>query len=177
MTASADHKAPPRDPRDEQPEHLPALGAFAISLTRNVAAAGDLVQETIVKAWTNFDKFAAGINLRAWLFRILRNTFFSNSRKHRREVPDPEGLYAACMFVKPDPDGKLAFTQFHAAFDKLSAEHRDALILIGAKGYSCGEAAEMMGEAAGTVESRANRAWARLCELLKERLKNLPFSA
>ncbi|HVG49382.1 MAG TPA: sigma factor, partial [Rubellimicrobium sp.] len=61
-----------RDPRDELPEHLGALRAFAISLTRNVAAADDLVQDTIVKAWTNLDKFQPGSNLRAWLFTILR---------------------------------------------------------------------------------------------------------
>jgi RNA polymerase sigma-70 factor (ECF subfamily) len=78
-----------RDPRDELPEHLNALRAFAISLTRNVAAADDLVQDTIVKAWTNLDKFQPGSNLRAWLFTILRNTFYSDKRKTRREVPDP----------------------------------------------------------------------------------------
>lgn len=158
--------AEPRDPRDELPEHLKALRAFAISLTRNVAAADDLVQDTIVKAWTNFDKFEPGTNLRAWLFRIQRNTFFSNSRKNRREVADPDGIHASRQFVKPDHDGKLAFTEFLVAFDKLSPEHREALILVGASGYSYGEAAEMMGVAVGTVKSRANRARARLCELL-----------
>ncbi|WP_275477451.1 sigma factor, partial [Falsirhodobacter sp. alg1] len=56
--------------------------AFAISLTRNVSVADDLVQDTIVKAWTNFDKFTVGTNLRAWLFTILRNTFYSDKRKN-----------------------------------------------------------------------------------------------
>lgn len=156
----------PGDPRDELPDHLAALRAFAISLTRNVTSADDLVQDTIVKAWTNFDKFEAGTNLRAWLFRILRNTFFSDARKHKREVPDPDGIHAARLFVKPDHDGKLAFGEFLTAFDQLSAEHREALILIGASGYSYGEAADMMGVAVGTVKSRTNRARARLCELL-----------
>ncbi len=91
MTQTPKAPAKHRDPRDELPEHLPALRAFAISLTRNVAVADDLVQDTIVKAWTNFDKFTEGTNLRAWLFTILRNTFYSDKRKHRREVPDPEG--------------------------------------------------------------------------------------
>jgi len=163
MTAS---DAAPLDPRDELTTHLPALRAFAISLTRNVAAADDLVQDTIVKAWTNFDKFEPGTNLRAWLFRILRNTFFSNTRKHKREVPDPEGVHAGRLFVKPDHDGKLAFTEFLVAFDRLSPEHREALILVGASGYSYEEAAQMIGVAVGTVKSRANRARARLCELL-----------
>lgn len=156
----------PRDPRDELPEHLPALRAFAISLTRNVAVADDLVQDTIVKAWTNFDKFTEGTNLRAWLFTILRNTFYSDKRKHRREVPDPEGVHAASLFVKPAHDGRMAFTDFSEAFDKLSPEHREVLILVGASGFAYEDAAVMMGVAVGTVKSRANRARARLAELL-----------
>jgi RNA polymerase sigma-70 factor (ECF subfamily) len=155
-----------RDPRDELPEHLPALRAFAISLCRNVSEADDLVQDTIVKAWSNFDKFTAGTDLRAGLFTILRNTFFSSKRKRKREVPDPDGLHAATLFDKPHHDGRLAFTDFQRAFDKLSAEHREVLILVGANGYSCEEAAGMIGVAVGTVKSRTNRARARLCELL-----------
>lgn len=161
-------RPPPRpsDPRDELPAHLPALRAFAISLTRNVAVADDLVQDTIVKAWTNFDKFAEGTNLRAWLFTILRNTFYSDRRKHRREVPDPEGIHAASLYVKPAHDGHLAFADFRVAFDQLSPEHREVLILVGASGFSYEEAAGMMGVAVGTVKSRANRARARLADLL-----------
>ena len=78
MTASADKKAlSGANPRDELVDHLPALRAFALSLTRDGASADDLVQDTIVKAWTNMDKFQPGTNLRAWLFTILRNTFYS----------------------------------------------------------------------------------------------------
>ena len=157
---------PASDPRDGLLEHLPSLRAFAISLTRNVSAADDLVQDTIVKAWSNFDKFEPGTNLGAWLFRILRNTFFSNARKHKREVADSEGLHAGRLFVRPEHDGKMAFTEFLGAFDQLSPEHREALILVGAMGYSYGEAADMTGVALGTVKSRANRARNRLCELL-----------
>ena len=154
------------DPRDELVDHLPALRACAISLTRNVAAADDLVQDTIVKAWTNLDKFEAGSNLRAWLFTILRNTFYSDKRKRRREVADPEGAHAAQLFEKPAHDGRLAFADFQVAFDKLSPEHREVLILVGASGFSYEEAAGMMGVAVGTVKSRANRARLRLCEML-----------
>lgn len=156
----------PADPRDALPEHLPALRAFAISLTRNVSAADDLVQDTIVKAWTNIEKFELGTNLRAWLFTILRNTFYSNHRKRRREVADPEGIHAARLFVKPDHDGRLAFADFQRAFDQLSPEHREVLILVGASGFSCEEAAEMMGVAVGTVKSRTNRARKRLSDLM-----------
>lgn len=154
------------DPRDELPEHIPALRAFAISLTRNVAEADDLVQETILKAWSNLDKFTVGTDLRAWMFTILRNTFFSVKRKTRREVADPEGLHAGSLSEKPAHDGRLAFADFRRAFDELSPEHREVLILVGANGYSYEDAAQMMGVAVGTAKSRANRARARLCELL-----------
>lgn len=154
------------DPRDQLVTHLPALRAFAISLTRNVTAADDLVQDTIVKAWTNIDKFVADTNLQAWLFTILRNTFYSDLRKNRRVVADPEGIHAGSLFVRPDHDGRLTYGEFQVAFDQLSPEHREVLILVGASGFSCEEAAQMMGVAVGTVKSRTNRARKRLSELM-----------
>ncbi|OSP54426.1 RNA polymerase sigma factor [Pseudoruegeria sp. SK021] len=156
----------PVDPRDELPDHLPALRAFAISLTRDVSAADDLVQDTIVKAWSNIEKFEVGTNMRAWLFTILRNTYYSLHRKRRREVPDPDGAHAARLSEKPAHDGRLAMTDFLKAFDQLSPEHREVLILVGASGFSYDEAAGMMGVAVGTVKSRANRARAKLCDML-----------
>lgn len=154
------------DPRDGIAEHLPALRAFAISLTRNLAEADDLVQDTIVKAWSNIEKFQVGTDLRAWLFTILRNTFFSDRRKRKREVADPDGIHAQGLFEKPEHDGRLAFNDFTRAFDQLSPEHREVLILVGANGYSCEEAAAMMGVAVGTVKSRTSRARARLAQIL-----------
>ncbi len=158
--------AHPADPRDEIASYIRDLRAFAMSLSRNHAAADDLVQDTIIKAWTNFDKFKPGTNLRAWLFTILRNTFFSNRRKTSREVPDPDGIHAGNLSVLPQHDGKLAFSEFLVAFNQLSAEHREVLILVGANGYSYDEAADMMGVATGTAKSRASRARSRLCELM-----------
>ena len=115
------------DPRDQLVEHLRPLRAFAISLTRNVTAADDLVQETILKAWASIDKFQRGSNLQAWLFTILRNTYYSSLRKSRREVADPDGVHAATLSVKPEHDGRMAFTDFLRAFDALSDEHREVL--------------------------------------------------
>ncbi len=158
--------ADPADPRDEIAIHIRDLRAFAMSLSRNHAAADDLVQDTIVKAWTNFEKFTPGTNLRAWLFTILRNTFFSNRRKTSREVADPDGIHAGSLSVLPQHDGRLAFREFLVSFNQLSDEHREVLILVGANGYSYEEAATMMGVATGTAKSRANRARARLCELM-----------
>jgi RNA polymerase sigma-70 factor (ECF subfamily) len=154
------------DPRDEIVTFLPSLRAFAISLTRNVSSADDLVQDTVVKAWSNIDKFTVGTNMQAWLFTILRNTFYSNRRKLRREVPDPDGIHAQQLAVKPDHDGRLAFTDFRKAFDQLSVEHREVLILVGGSGFSTDEAARMMGIAPGTVKSRTSRARKRLADLM-----------
>ncbi|ARC36604.1 RNA polymerase subunit sigma [Paracoccus yeei] len=155
------------DPRNELVNHLPALRAFALSLTREGASADDLVQDTIVKAWTHIDKFQPGTNLRAWLFTILRNTFYSGRRKTRREVSDTDGIHAARQATRPEHDGRLALNDFRAAFEKLPDEQREALILVGASGFSYEEAAGMTGVAVGTVKSRANRGRRRLAELLQ----------
>lgn len=154
------------DPRDEIMLFLSPMRAFAVSLTRNMTQADDLVQDTIVKAWSNIDKFQAGTNMQAWLFTILRNTFYSDRRKHRREVPDPDGLHAAGLSEKPAHDGRLAFNDFRRAFDQLSPEHREVLILVGANGYSTEQVSAMTGVAVGTVKSRTNRARKRLAELM-----------
>ena len=158
--------APAADPRDEVLTHVPALRAFALSLTRNMPDADDLVQDTIVKAWGNFDKFTPGTDLRAWMFTILRNVFFSRKRKTRREVEDPDDIYASSLFERPAHDSRIAFSEFLRAFNRLTPEHREVLVLVGANGYTCDEAAKVIGVAVGTVKSRTNRARVRLCELL-----------
>ncbi|ABV95565.1 RNA polymerase sigma factor (plasmid) [Dinoroseobacter shibae DFL 12 = DSM 16493] len=159
--------APKADPRDEIVEHLSAMRAFAVSLTRNSATADDLVQDTLVKAWSNIDKFQAGTNMRAWLFTILRNTYYSLRRKRKREVEDTEGEMAAGLAQKPDHDGRLQMREFGEAFAELPDEQREALILVGAGGFSYEEAAEMCGVRIGTIKSRVNRARNKLTELLE----------
>ncbi|PWE33491.1 RNA polymerase subunit sigma [Maritimibacter sp. 55A14] len=154
------------DPRDELVEHLPAMRAFAMSLAHNPATADDLVQDALVKAWSNFDKFEPGTNMRAWLFTILRNTFYSMHRKRRREVEDPDGIMAGQLSEKPAHDGRLAMSDFRAAFAQLTDQQREALTLVGASGFSYEEAAEMCGCAVGTIKSRTFRARRRLAELM-----------
>ncbi len=154
------------DPRDELVTHLGPMRAFALSLTRNGAQADDLVQETLVKAWKNLDKFTPGTNMQAWLFTILRNSFYSSRRKSAREVADPDGIAAAGLSEKPAHDGVLALGDFMVAFRQLPVEQREALSLIGASGFSYDEAAEMCGVAVGTIKSRVNRGRSRLVELL-----------
>lgn len=154
------------DPRDELVQHLPALRAFAISLTRNGSTADDMVQDTVVKAWTNIEKFEPGTNMRAWLFTILRNTFYSSRRKAKREVADVDGIYTENMAEKPAHDGHLQMTDFRTAFAKLPDEQRETLILVGASGFSYEEAATMCNVAVGTIKSRANRGRKRLAVLM-----------
>ncbi|MCB4454798.1 RNA polymerase sigma factor [Leisingera sp. McT4-56] len=154
------------DPRDDLVNHLGALRAFAVSLTRNSATADDLVQDTLVKAWTNIDKFEPGSNMRAWLFTILRNTFYSLRRKRKREVEDADGVLSEKLAQKPEHDGRLHMRDFASAFAQLNDEQREALVLVGAGGFSYEEAAEMCGVKTGTIKSRVNRARARLTELM-----------
>ena len=154
-------------PRDEIVTHLGALRAFALNLSRNGATADDLVQDTVVKAWKSIHSFQVGTNMRAWLFTILRNTYYTNHRKARREVQDSEGHFAATLAVKPDHDGRMAMSDFMRAFNELPDEQREALTLVGASGFAYHEAAEMCGVAVGTMKSRVNRGRQRLIEVLE----------
>lgn len=145
---------------------LPGLRAFAVSLSGNRSNADDLVQETILKAWAKQDSFQPGTNIKAWLFTILRNEFYSRMRKKGREVQDSEGLFTQQMAVAPAQMGALDFEDFKSALAKLPEDQREAIILIGASGFSYEEAAEMCGCAVGTIKSRVSRARACLQELL-----------
>ena len=150
------------NPRDEIVLHIPALRAFALSLTRNHDRANDLVQDTVERGWKHIAAFQPGTNLRPWLFTILRNCYFSALRKDGRQVPDPEGFFAGRLSVMPAHDSTLAFREFLVVFARLSAEHREVLTLVGALGFSYEEAAKIIGVAVGTVKSRTCRARARL---------------
>jgi RNA polymerase sigma-70 factor, ECF subfamily len=154
------------DPRDALVGFIGPMRAFAYSLTRNDAQADDLVQDALVRAWRAIDSFEAGTNMQAWLFTILRNTFYSDRRKAKREIEDVDGILAGQLSEKPRHDGVLAFGEFMRAFSSLPVEQREALSLVGASGFSYEEAAATCGVAVGTIKSRVNRARARLVELL-----------
>ena len=145
---------------------VPSLRAFAISLCGNVDRADDLVQETLLRALANIDSFQPGTNMSAWLFTILRNHFRSEYRKRRREVEDSDGRYAETLKSQPDQIGHVEFNEFRAALGQLPADQREALILVGASGFSYEEAAHICGCAVGTIKSRVNRARTRLAELM-----------
>jgi len=145
---------------------VPSLRAFAISLCGNVDRADDLVQETMLRALANIDSFQPGTNMSAWLFTILRNHFRSEYRKRRREVEDTDGHYADSLKSQPEQLGKIELREFREALAQLPADQREALILVGASGFSYEEAAHICGCAVGTIKSRVNRARTRLAELL-----------
>ncbi len=145
---------------------IPALRAFAWSLSHNAADADDLVQEALIKAWSHRDRFEPGTNLRAWLFTILRNTYYTTAARRRREVRDETGKYAASLSAPASQDWGVALHALEAALMQLPHEHREALILVGAAGLTYEEAAEICGCALGTIKSRVNRARARLLKIM-----------
>lgn len=156
----------PPDLRDSILGSVPSLRAFAISLTGDVDRADDLVQEAIVRGLTHIGSFQPGTNMQAWLFTILRNQFHTGYRKRKREVEDPNGGIAARLSVHPEQVGHLDLEDLKIALTKLPFNQREALLLVGAQGFSYEEAAEICGARIGTIKSRINRARHRLAELL-----------
>jgi len=146
---------------------IPSLRAFAFSLIGRSDRADDLVQETLTKAWAHHSSFQAGTNLRAWLYTILRNEFYSQMRKKGREVEDVDGAYSRNLGVHPEQHGHVDMTDMRTALNQLPADQREALLLVAASGFSYEEAADICQVAMGTIKSRVNRARNRLAEILK----------
>lgn len=154
------------DFKDGLIKEIPNLRAFAASLSGSMQLADDLVQDTLLKAWGNSEKFEPGTSLRAWLFTILRNTYYSLYRKRGREVQDSEGTYAERLATHGNQESHLDLADFRKALAKLPEEQREVLIMVGATGLSYEETAEICGVAIGTIKSRVNRARTKLAELL-----------
>ena len=157
---------PPASFKDELIAEMSTLRAFAISLSGSVSLADDLVQETLLRAWSKSDKFQPGTSLRAWLFTILRNFYYSSYRKQAREVQDSDGAYAQRLFVSGDQESHLDLEDFRKALALLPTEQREVLILVGATGLSYEEAATICEVEIGTIKSRLSRARSKLVELL-----------
>jgi RNA polymerase sigma-70 factor (ECF subfamily) len=141
---------------------LPGLRAFALSLVVNPTRADDLVQETVLKAWANQHRFQPDSNLMAWLCTILRNQFYTECRKAKREVEDADGAAAAQMIALPAQEHGIALQQVWTKLAKLPTLQREALLLVGAQGMTYEAAAEVMGCQIGTMKSRVSRARAFL---------------
>ena len=154
--------------------HLDALYNFALYLTRKPAEADDLVQETYLRAFRFSHRFQPGTHLRAWLFQILRNTFFTFYRIRDREtavaedgVPD----WDVPMFHDaPDDDSRATetHTDLERAMRRLPEEFRTVLLLAEVEGLPLEEVARVMSCPVGTVKSRIFRAKERLRGLLRD---------
>ncbi len=153
--------------RDQMIAAIPGLRAFGLSLTARGDRADDLVQETLMKAWKHSASFEQGTNMKAWLYTILRNEFYSQLRKRKREVEDADGFYSGKVAVHAEQDGHLDMADLRVALAKLPEDQREAIILVGASGFSYEEAADICSVAVGTIKSRVNRARARLAVLLQ----------
>ena len=147
--------------------HAPELALVGLRILGRAHEADDLVQDTIMKAWAKQDSFELGTNIKAWLFTILRNEFYSQMRKRGREIQDSDGAFTERMAVHPAQYGSMDLQDFRKALDALPSDQREAVILIGASGFSYEEAAEICSCAIGTMKSRVSRARTRLQELLQ----------
>ena len=144
--------------KDDLVAEIPGLRAFATSLCGSVSVADDLVQEALLKAWSNASKFQPGTSLRAWLFTILRNSYYSQYRRRVREVQDSDGVYARGIAVAGDQESHLDLADFRKALGALPPEQREVLTLVGASGLTYEEAAAICGVEVGTIKSRLSRA-------------------
>lgn len=154
----------------------PQLLRFAVSLARDIDAGEELLQEALTRAYANLKTFQPGPNVRAsvksWLFMILKNLFRSNLRSHWREIEDPEGAYQETLQCPPNQIDFLEMQEASSALGKLPEEQRQAVILVGLRGFSYEEAADMCNCAVGTIKSRINRGRIRVAELIGAQAKD-----
>jgi RNA polymerase sigma factor (sigma-70 family) len=147
---------------------LPHLRAFARGLCGRADFADDLVQETAIKAWAARDRFAPGTNFRAWTFAILRNHYLSELRRARYQTDyDPEAAERLLVIDAQQEEG-LHLADMENALRRLSPERREAVLLVGAGGFTYEQAAAISGCAVGTMKSRVARARAELTRLLAD---------
>jgi RNA polymerase sigma-70 factor (ECF subfamily) len=134
---------------------LPALTQFARSLCRQSADAEDLVQETLVKALKNRDKYQPYGSLKSWLFTIMKNSFCSRFKRARRETPllDETG-----PTISAPQEMAIELQDVGRAYSKLSARHRNVIDLVVFNGLSYEHAATESGCTIGTIKSRLCRA-------------------
>jgi len=154
---------------DDMVALVPQLHTFARSLCRDGVRADDLVQEALMRAINNIQRFKPGTNLKAWLFTIVRNEHYSQLRRGKFEAQGMDIELLPEPSVPPDHDGKLELRDLNRALGSLSPGQRTALILVSVSGFSYEEAAEICGCAVGTIKSRVARARETLLEMLEGR--------
>lgn len=136
---------------------IPQLRAFGRSISGNRDIADDLVQETLLKAWAARSRYSAGTNMRAWTFIILRNLFLSQMRRTRFHGEWDEGVAERMLSAPAGQDKTVELADVHRALQLLPPAQREALVLVGAGGFSYDEAADICGVAVGTIKSRVAR--------------------
>jgi RNA polymerase sigma-70 factor (ECF subfamily) len=153
---------------------LPSLRAFARSLCRNAVEADDLVQETMLKAWSARESYIEESNFKAWAFRILRNSLYSNWRKNSRLTQLDDTVYEKTAKATDNAETALELAEVSEAILDLPLEQREALILIAAGGFNYEEVAAIAGVAVGTIKSRVSRGRANLIALMENRAHRRP---
>ena len=147
---------------------IPHLRAFARGLCGRPDLADDLVQEALMKAWAAQERFEPGTSMRAWTFVILRNAYLTDMRRNRFRADYDETVAERILTAPASQEGPLHLSDMHRALLTLPPERREALLLVGAGGFSYEEAAEICGCAIGTIKSRVGRARAALSSMLDE---------
>ena len=147
---------------------IPHLRAFARGLCGKADMADDLVQEAMLKAWAARDRFEPGTSMRAWTFVILRNAYLTEMRRNRFRGEYDEDLAERILTQPSEQEDPIHLADLHRALLTLPAERREALLLVGAGGFSYEEAAEICGCAVGTIKSRVGRARATLTKMIEE---------
>jgi RNA polymerase sigma-70 factor (ECF subfamily) len=151
--------------RDAMVAAIPQLRRFALSLS-GAQQADDLVQQTLLLACDKIRLFDARSEILPWLIAILRNQFYDERRKRRKEVEDVDGAYAATLTSSPTQIAHAEHAALRAALLKLPKEMREALIAVGYSGLSYQEAAQACDCPVGTIRSRVHRARECLAALL-----------
>ncbi|MBS0482295.1 MAG: sigma-70 family RNA polymerase sigma factor [Proteobacteria bacterium] len=163
----ASGKAAPSDKfRNDLVALLPHLRAFARGLCTRSDLADDLVQETVMRAWRARDRFAAGTNLKAWTFTIMRNHFLNDLRKNRRMTQLDQDAAETALVVRATQDAGIHLSDLQRALEQLPDERREALLLVGAGEFSYEEAARICGVPIGTMKSRVARGRSQLRDLI-----------
>jgi RNA polymerase sigma factor (sigma-70 family) len=152
----------------ELTEVIPHLRAFARGLCGRADLADDLVQETLLKAWAARDRFEPGTSMRAWTFVILRNAYLTDMRRSRFRGDYDESVAERVLTAPANQEEPLHLADLHRALLTLPAERREALLLVGAGGFSYEEAAQICGCAVGTIKSRVGRARAALNRMIED---------
>ena len=147
---------------------IPHLRAFARGLCGRPDLADDLVQETLLKAWAAQDRFEPGTSMRAWTFVILRNAYLTEMRRNRFRGDYDETVAERILTAPAGQEEPIHLADMHRALLQLPPERREALLLVGAGGFSYEEAAEICGCAVGTIKSRVGRARAALNAMLED---------